>query len=266
MISAVSIQDKAWLLRDKYQLTDESLATAAQRAEIEKDLSRLAAGEPLAYVVGWVNFLGCQIDLRYKPLIPRPETEYWVENLLKNHTISEQFAIAQKERRELKILDLCCGSGCIGTAVLKKWPAAQVDFVDVAERALQQTQLNLEVNHISIGRFQIIHSNLFTELNNNRYDFILTNPPYVDPEGEFSGDLEWEPSEALFAQKHGLGLIREIIFNSKNHLLPKGRGVMEFGKGQEAQISEWLREAGATQVEFTKDQFGIVRTVTWLFD
>jgi release factor glutamine methyltransferase len=258
-MTSVSDQNLQWLLRDKYHVT--AVTDVGMQREFEKDMKRLGAGEPIAYVVGWVNFLDCRIDLRHKPLIPRPETEYWVEKLLKDRTILATIKQKQKEGREVKILDLCSGSGCIGIAVLAKWPGVHVDFLDVSHDALAQTKFNLELNKLPAKQWRIIHSNLFAELDDDCYDLILTNPPYVDPHGEFSGDLRWEPSQALFAQNGGLRLIKEIIFNSKKYLEEGGKLFIEFGKGQAEAIEVMLTEANWKTWKFHKDQYEEVRWV-----
>src|SRR5579872_6774723 len=92
-----------WLLREKY---------GGQRtAAAERDIGRLRRGEHISYVIGWAPFLACHIDLAARPLIPRPETEYWNSEAIK--------MIKARRVAELRALDLFCGSGCIGAAVLK---------------------------------------------------------------------------------------------------------------------------------------------------
>src|SRR4051812_37967220 len=119
------MQDIELLARDKYD-GDASRIT-------QEDRARLAAGEPLAYVIGWVPFLGLSIGLDTHPLIPRPETEWWTEELVGR--LRERFGA-----RPFKLLDLCAGSGAIGLAVLKELPGAQVSF---AELSPEHTELIL---------------------------------------------------------------------------------------------------------------------------
>jgi len=259
VFTSIDLQTLRWLLSDKYhwtptQIHDFSPASTNLSPEIQKDLARLEAGEPIQYVIGWVDFLGCHIDLSYKPLIPRPETEFWVEQVIKN-------VKAERGEAPKKILDLCCGSGCIGIAILKHLPQSHVDFVDISTTALEQTQHNLKLNNIDDSRYTTIQSNLFEQLGNDTYDLILTNPPYVDPQAKLDGGLRFEPPEALFAQNHGLALIEKIISTYQNHLKPNGKLYMEFGMGQEKEIEQYCEKNRLKTSEFHKDQYGIVRWI-----
>lgn len=249
-------QDIRWLLKDKYAWPEAAIAQyfAGRKGappELKQDLERLKRGEPLQYVIGWVPFLGCQIDLSLRPLIPRPETEYWVEQVIGEIGREKAF----------QVLDLCCGSGCIGIAVLKQCSKLNVDFADVSPAAIQQTKLNVIKNNIKKERPHFFESNLFENIPLKQYDFILSNPPYVDPLGEFSGDLAFEPAQSLFAQNHGLDLIEQIIFQSKKYLKLGGKLVLEFGKGQEKAIERMMRKAEWQEYTFRKDQFDVVRWV-----
>ncbi len=264
--SSLNFQILRWLLKDKYHWTDAQIAeflntikvgeavAEALFPDLENDLQRLDDGEPIQYVIGWVHFLGCIIDLSYKPLIPRPETEFWVEKILKQYAVS-------RSTQNLKILDLCCGSGCIGIASLSQLQKATVDFVDIDPKAIDQTQKNLDLNHILPDRYHIVQSNLFSEIENKKYDFILTNPPYVDPELPAASELAYEPKQALFAQNHGLAVIEKIISHLEKHLKPQGKCVIEFGLGQENEIANLLKKQNFASFTFEKDQYDVIRYV-----
>ncbi len=254
-------QDIRWLMTEKYHWEIPQVAALLQNLtspdltpEIEKDLQRLAAGEPIDYVIGWKYFLRCHIDLSLKPLIPRPETEYWVEKVIRELKPVDT-------KKEFKVLDLCCGSGCIGIALLKHWQTAHIDFVDVSHAALQQTEINLKHNQVDPRRFATLQSDLFSSVENKRYDLIVCNPPYVNPSGEFAVSLQWEPTEALFAQKEGFVLIEKVISELKTHLEKRAHFVLEFEKGQESRVEEALKEAGFSNNSFGSDQYGVTRFV-----
>jgi release factor glutamine methyltransferase len=245
-----------WLLKDKYHWTELQITEYLARpvelsAQMEEDIKRLQAGEPIAYVIGWVKFLGCHIDLRLKPLIPRPETEFWTEKVIA--------AVKNRGEEQLRVLDLCCGSGCIGIALLKHLPQTQVTFTDISAAAVEQTRLNLELNACAAERWSVTHSDLFAELQNQQFDCIVCNPPYVDLAGSFSPTVEFEPAEAIFAQNHGLELIHKIILDVEKHLLPGGELYMEFAQGQADEIVQLWPAVTKNNVQFLPDQFGVVR-------
>ncbi len=243
-------QSLNWLIKDKYG------GVVPIQEVLDEDLARLSAGEPIAYVIGWVNFLGCHIDLTHRTLIPRPETEYWVEQIQKELAP----VLNSKVDQSLRILDLCCGSGCIGISFLKKFPHSQllVDFTDLAENAVQQTRINLRLNHVDEKRVQLLQGHLFEKCS-GQYDVIVSNPPYVDRSGKVGEETRFEPPESLFAQNHGLRLIEDIILNSKKYLKLDGKLILEFGMGQENDVKKFAEVAEFKTINLRKDQFGVVR-------
>ena len=140
-------KEKQWLLRDKYH--------NKKTVGFFKDIERLEKGEPIDYLIGWEPFLNCKIDLRFKPLSPRMETEFWVERVIKK--MRPSFV----KTTEGKVLDLCAGSGCIGIAVLKNIKNSHIVFGEIDKILIQQIRINLKLNKISREKYQIIQSNLF---------------------------------------------------------------------------------------------------------
>jgi len=196
-----------------------------------------------------IKFLNCQIDTCQKVLEPRLETEFWTEKAI---------AMIQKSKAP-KILDIFSGSGCIGIAVLKNTKAF-VDFVDISEQALEQIKINLELNGIK-DRFNIILSDMFSELKAKKYDFILANPPYValDRIKEVEPDvLIKEPKQALFAGNDGMFFIRKFLNEAKDYLNKDGIIFMEFDPLQVEAIKEVL-EKNNLKTQFKKDQFDKTR-------
>ena len=250
-----------WLLRDKYGFNDLEVNNFLQymkigssplgrsQIEIGEDVERVLKGEPVSYVIGWINFLGCKIDLSLKTLIPRPETEFWVDR--------EIAKLRKEEISEIRILDLCCGSGCIGIAILKNIPNSKITFVDISEKALEQTGVNLKINKIKDSRYKIIASDLFENIT-GQFDFIFCNPPYVSSK-EKNPDLKWEPNEALFAGKDGLDFIRKVIDQAPVFLKEGGSLFLEFGKDQRRSINRLLDKSNIKKYSFNKDQYGIYR-------
>ncbi|MFH0890999.1 MAG: peptide chain release factor N(5)-glutamine methyltransferase [Candidatus Liptonbacteria bacterium] len=266
-----------WLLRDKYPyfLKDPKKYLPV----IQKDIERLEAGEPLAYVIGWVDFLGAKIDLSYKPLIPRVETEFWVERAIRQiksestcpyrypkrcgrADLSEYPEYKGKQKgftlhaSRFRMLDLCSGSGCIGLAILKHLPESRVTFVDNKPNCLRQIRKNLKLNKISLARYKIIRSNVLKNVR-TLFDYVFTNPPYI-PAGRKLPDSvkKFEPKEALFAGKGGLAILRQILKEVPRHLRPGGKIYFEFDSGQKKRIEILFKNLPYAEHELRKDQYG----------
>jgi len=230
-----------WLIRDKYR------GEEPESQELEKDLARLAKEEPLDYIIGWREFLGCQIDLTARPLIPREETEYWVKQVIKDIKSGE-------------VLDLFAGSGCIGLAVLKNCPRTRVIFGEKEEKFCQQIKKNLKINKL---KGKVVKSNIFSNIT-GQFDYILANPPYIPRGSRYKVQrsvLKWEPAVALFGGQDGLVLIKKFLEKAKHHLRPEGKIFMEFGDGQKTAITFLLKSLNYSNFEFGKDQFGKWRWV-----
>jgi len=219
-------QEINWLLWEKYQ---------GQKSDtFLSDVERLKAGEPLAYLIGHIPFLNTEIGLESKPLIPRAETEFWVGKVIAEITKSIN------NKNEIRILDLCAGSGCIGIAVAKAVPETVIDFIELEERHLKTIEKNCLRNHVDLARVNIAQSDLFDILlESNKYDFILTNPPYIDAvldRTEISV-RENEPEVALYGGLDGLEIISEIIREAPSFLNLQGQLWLEHEPEQIEKIS-----------------------------
>jgi len=233
---------KKWLLEEKYQNKITPLYF--------KDLKKLKKGVPLDYLIGFRYFLDCKIDLSYKPLIPREETEYWVlkaiEEIKQSHL-----------NKKILVLDIFSGSGCIGIAILKHLPLAKVVFGELSEKFIKQIELNLKINKISKNRFKIIRSNIFSNLK-GKYDFIFANPPYLAKERINKIQktvLKYEPKSALFGGKDGLRFIKKFLKEVKKFIKNGGVVYLEFDSFQKKSIEKLLNKYSYNNFEFFKDQF-----------
>lgn len=247
-------QEERWLLEEKY----DGVGNEAFHA----DLKRLQAGEPLGYIIGHLPFLDCQIYLDSRPLIPRPETEYWVEKAIA--AVKEKVSSSQT-RRNLRILDLCAGSGAIGVAVAKAVPEAEVTFAEIDSAHLPTIQKNLESNinisegSIRMDQYEVVESDLFEKVE-GKFDFILTNPPYIDPVIDRTEESvkSHEPHLALYGGQQGMEIIYTILKDSINYLNADGQLWIEHEPEQSAAIQNSAEAAGFRAITH-KDQYGVDR-------
>ena len=239
-------RDRDLLIRDKYDGDADT--------DIASDMARLSEGEPLAYVIGWVPFLGLRIDLASRPLIPRPETEWWTEELIAH--LRERFGDSP-----FALLDLCAGSGAIGLAVLKAFPNARVTFAELVPEHLESIRSSIALNGLESSHAKLVASDLFADLGQERFDVIATNPPYI-PEGRSleSSVTEYEPEEALFSGEDGLSLIRRIAAGAKDHLAPGGKLWLE-ADIENIEEARRLLAISAEKAEIRNDLYGRTRIV-----
>lgn len=236
-------RESKWLLDEKYsgEKCDAFFA----------DHERLITGEPLAYIIGHIPFLSATIYLDSHPLIPRTETEYWVQKAIED--------IQSSEIQNPKILDLCAGSGCIGVSLLKHLENSLVDFAEIDETHHSTIKNNILENQIEISRTNIFGGNLYEQITKT-YDYILTNPPYIDPEIHRTEEsvIKHEPKLALYGGEKGLEFIEQIISESPKYLKDHGVLYIEHEPEQEDAISKIAKPHGFLPYS-SSDQFGLIR-------
>lgn len=207
LLEHVTSKNKAQLLVTQELLSNKEVML------IEQFIKELTVDhKPLQYILGSVDFGPLTLSVAPPTLIPRPETENWVFDLLQK--------LAPLKNEKLTILDMCTGTGAIGLWLCKALPNARVYAVDIAESALQLAKHNAHINKISNITF--MQSDLFGALPQDiKFDLIVSNPPYI-ADNEWQ-ELEphvknWEDKGALVASNNGLFLIEHIIKNSLNFL------------------------------------------------
>ena len=271
------MKDEEWLLEEKYG--------GKKTEEFEADRCRLARGEPVAYVIGWQPFLGLKIFLDSRPLIPRPETEWWTEQLLssvcvaqanppeerterdgasKSNFSAEKYAIpkAGSPVRPPTFLDLCAGSGAIGCAALARLPDAQVYFGERDPAHETTIRKNIRENGLDALRADIRIGDLFAPFSEGmRFDVIAANPPYI-PEGRMLPEsvAAWEPESALRAGSDGLSLIRRIADELPTRLERSGAAWVECDSSSIVAARELFLKRGFI-VEIRTDQYGAPRVL-----
>jgi len=200
-----------------------------------------------------VKFLNCKIDVSKKVFIPRIETEYWIGKAIKQ--------IKKKNLKNLDILDIFSGTGCIGIAVLKNYPklCKNLDFIDISKNAISEIKINIDLNKIPKNRCRAYTSSFFEipKVYNRKYDIIFANPPYIAKKRIFQVQkkvLKTEPKTALFSGKDGMNHIKRFLRQVKNYLKPNGIFFLEFDPLQKKSIENILKKQGF-KFKFYKDQF-----------
>lgn len=194
--------------------------------KLDEGLALLEKGIPVQYIVGNVEFYNSIINVDNRVLIPRFETELLVDKLIKY--CKNYF------NKEIEILDMCTGSGCIAIA-LKKELNCNVDAVDISSDALTVAKDNAIINNVKINYIQ---SDLFTNID-KKYDVIVSNPPYISYSEKIEDIVKNnEPSISLYAKDNGLYFYKEILSNIKNHLNNKYIIAFEIGFTQSNDIKK----------------------------
>jgi len=244
LLQAVLRVSRAWLITHPEMHLDDG-----QQARYSALLERRASGEPVAYILGEREFYGLNFKVTPATLIPRPETELLVERALDR--IPQQGAC--------RVLDLGTGSGAIALSIAHARPDAEVVAVDASSDALAVARENVQL--LKLDNVRLLQSDWFSRLQGERFDLIVSNPPYV-AEGDAhlaQGDLRFEPRTALASGGDGLEDIRCIINQAKDHLNPGGSLVFEHGYDQAERVRALLQQAGFEEVFSERDLAGIER-------
>ena len=243
LICHVSGKDHARFLADRDLYAGEDIVEG-----VEKGLKRLLAGEPIAYILGQWEFYGLPMLVSPKVLIPRDDTCAVAELAIK------QALFLDKDPR---ILDLCCGSGCIGLAVASRVKDAKVTLADVSLDALAVAKENTALNKLT-GRVRCVQADAlkpaFPFL--GKFDLIVSNPPYITAREMLELPVsvkDYEPHLALFGGEDGLDFYRAIARNFAPALKPGGYLCFEFGMGQGDDVCRILETNGYTILDRTRD-------------
>ena len=224
--------------------------TAEEKQFVEEIYQQLAAHKPAQYIIGYADFFGMQLTVDERVLIPRPETEELVELIL-----------AENPETNLSVLDIGTGSGAIALALAKNRPDWAVTAADISQNAL-----DLATENAKVQNFQIFFkkSDCFAEIS-EKYDIIVSNPPYISREDESEvglNVLHSEPHLALFADEDGLAIYRRIAEDAKEYLKDGGKIYLEIGYKQGQSVSDLFRKhLPEKRVRTLKDQFGQDRMV-----
>ncbi|WP_203283232.1 peptide chain release factor N(5)-glutamine methyltransferase [Metamycoplasma hominis] len=205
--------DKEILLREKERYNLPLYISKKELRMLKKDV-------PVQKIIGYQEFQNVILNLKYKTLIPRYETE---------EVILAAYPFIKKES---KVLDLGCGSGLIGLAI-KKNKDANVTLSDISRFAIKQTKINAKLNNLNVN---VIRSNWFNKIT-SKFDVIVCNPPYLKKQKKLIKSLKWEPKRALFARDNGLFAYKKILKSAFNYLNEKGIIIFEV----DPYVSLWFK-------------------------
>lgn len=200
----------------------DSRLTADERERVLDLITRrIEARVPLPYLLGEAWFAGMRFHVNEQVLIPRSPIAELIER---------GFSPWLEPSSELHVLDLCCGSGCIGIATAAYLPDSQVDLVDISADVLEVARKNVSEHGLQ-DRVAIYRSDLFEALPLKPYDLILSNPPYVGEAEmrELPQEYRHEPVLALQANQNGLEIVQRILEQAKRYLSPRGLLIVEVG-------------------------------------
>lgn len=225
-------------------------------AGVQSLLERRLQGEPVAYLVGEWEFFGLPLTITPDVLIPRDDTQVLAEQAI---------AYLKTCTGNVRVLDLCTGSGCIGLAVASEVPGCRVVLADQSEAALRVARMNVRMNHLQ-SRTAVMQADALAPPPSNFDGFqcIVSNPPYIptaDIEGLDISVKDYEPHMALDGGDDGLDFYRAIAEKWKTALLPGGKLLFELGIGQADAVFRLMRSEGFGDLELFEDTQGISRVI-----
>ena len=204
-------------------------------------IEKICKDIPLQYIIKQQSFMGIDFYVDENVLIPRPDTEILVEEVIE---------IAKRDQKN-KILDMCTGSGAISVSIAKYLPKTEVIGTDISEKALKIAKMNAKNEEVNV---KYIKSNLFENIY-EKFDIIVSNPPYVRTEviKDLDNEVKKEPFIALNGGKDGLYFYRKIIKKARNYLNCNGYLAVEIGYDQKKEVYKLFEEEKFTNIYSKKD-------------
>lgn len=229
--------------REYILVYDNEELTLRQEVNYFKGIKKLIEGVPLQHITKSQEFMKLNFYVDQDVLIPRPDTEILVEEVIK---------IAKKVGAK-KILDLCTGSGAIAVSLAKYIPNAKLTGVDISSKALRIAKLNAKNNNVE-DKITFISSNLFDNVPEEKYDIIVSNPPYIKSKviRLLNKDVQNEPKIALDGGFDGLDFYRKIVKKADEYLKFGGFLCLEIGFDQREAVMKLIEEEGKFQNTYSK--------------
>lgn len=198
-----------------------------QEDKYKQKIDEIVLGKPLQYITNNQEFMGINFFVDENVLIPQPDTETLVEQTI------------NLINKPSNVLDLCTGSGAIGISIAKYTKNTLVICSDISKKALEIAMQNATENQVE-NKMQFIESDMFSELDNYKFDVIVSNPPYIETSviPTLSKEVQQEPLLALDGGKDGLDFYRTILIESSNYLNKNGYVLIEIGYDQGKKINK----------------------------
>ena len=215
--------------REYLIIYDNKEVTKQQKEEYIKNIKRLIMGEPLQYIIGMQEFMKLKFQVNKDVLIPQPDTEILVEEVIE---------LLQNIQNPV-VLDLCTGSGAIAISIAKYVQNVKIYAVYISKKALEMAKQNATLNGVT-NNIKFIESNLFDKIKDQKFDIIVSNPPYV-PTNDIKKlpiDVQNEPHLALDGGKDGLDFYRKIAKEGYKYLNRQGYICLEIGYDQRNEVKK----------------------------
>jgi ribosomal protein L3 glutamine methyltransferase len=216
---------------DRFEMFATAHVTAAEARTILGLIERrVATRKPAAYLVNKIYMRGLPFYVDERVIVPRS----YIGELLEQHFSGEDGSLIDDPAAVQSVLDLCTGSGCLAILASRSFPNARIDAVELSRDALDVAARNV-ADYALQDRISLHRGDLFKPLGGNRYDLIISNPPYVDAEGMagLPPECRFEPKLAFDGGADGLDIVRRILDEAGKHLTPHGGLLCEIGRGRE---------------------------------
>ncbi len=212
---------------------DNQVLTLREEVNYFKAIKRLTLGEPIQHITHQQEFMKLNFYVNEDVLIPRQDTEILVEEVIK---------IAKKINAK-NILDMCTGSGAIAVSLAKYLPNTEITAIDISKKSLEIAKKNAKSNEVE-NQITFIESDLFDKIPNEKYDIIVSNPPYIkkDVIKTLTKEVQKEPEIALDGGIDGLDFYRKIVKQAENHLKYKGYICLEIGYDQRQDVIKIIND------------------------
>ena len=218
--------------------------SSRQEIKLNNALSLIQDDCPLQYIIGYSDFLDFELYVNKNVLIPRPDTEMIIEQVIKTYSESSQ----------LQVLDIGTGSGCILLSIIKERPNSYGTGIDVSRKSINVSKINAKQLNLT-NRVKFIHSSV-DNFNIGKYDLVVSNPPYIELLSlkYLEKDIvSFEPKLALNGGFDGFSKIRKVITKTSTLIKKKGKFILEIGFNQKNKVKEILKEKGFYVNKVIKD-------------